>query len=91
MEKRPSQRVKEFSVLATSLELGFYLSIPVILGAIGGKLLDGWLGTRPWLLVAGTVAGIAIATVITVQRVTGMIAETDKEYEEEKKKKETKQ
>lgn len=88
MEKGSSKHVKELSVFTTSLELGFYLSIPVILGAVGGKVLDGWLGTRPWLLVAGTVTGIAIATFITVQRVTGMIAETDKEYEEEKRKKE---
>lgn len=91
MEKRHSQNVKEFSIFATSLELGFYLSIPVILGAVGGKLLDGWLDTRPWLLVAGTITGIAIATVITVQRVTGMIAKVDEEYEQEKHEKETKQ
>lgn len=88
MEKRPSQTAKQFSIFATSLELGFYLSIPVVVGALGGKLLDGWFDTRPWLLIAGTIIGIAIATGITVQKVTGMIAKVDEEYEHEKQEKE---
>ncbi len=88
MEKMPSQRVKEFSIFSTSLELGFYLSIPVIVGALVGKMCDGWFDTRPWFLVLGTVAGIAIATAITVRRVTAMITKVDEEYEQEKQEKE---
>jgi len=38
---------------------GFSLFASVVSGLIGGWLLDRWLGTNPWLLVAGIVVGAA--------------------------------
>ena len=35
----------------------FSLFTAVIAGLIAGWLLDRWLGTQPWLLVAGIVLG----------------------------------
>jgi len=29
-------------------------------GVLGGYFLDGWLGTRPWLMVALSLVGIAV-------------------------------
>jgi ATP synthase protein I len=37
----------------------FSLFASVVSGLILGWLLDRWLGTRPWLLVAGLVLGAA--------------------------------
>jgi ATP synthase protein I len=37
----------------------FSLFAAVVAGLIGGWLLDRWLGTGPWLLVAGIVLGSA--------------------------------
>ena len=37
----------------------FSLFASVVSGLIVGWLLDRWLGTRPWLLVAGVVLGSA--------------------------------
>ena len=37
----------------------FSLFASVVSGLIGGWLLDRWLGTGPWLLVAGIVLGAA--------------------------------
>ena len=37
----------------------FSLFASVVSGMIVGWLLDRWLGTRPWLLVAGIVLGSA--------------------------------
>jgi ATP synthase protein I len=37
----------------------FSLFAAVVSGLIGGWLLDRWLGTGPWLLVAGIVLGAA--------------------------------
>ncbi len=31
-----------------------------VVGVLGGYLLDGWLGTRPWLLVALSLVGISV-------------------------------
>ena len=35
----------------------FSLFSAVVAGLIAGWLMDRWLGTRPWLLVAGIVLG----------------------------------
>jgi ATP synthase protein I len=37
----------------------FSLFASVVSGLIVGWLLDRWLGTRPWLLVAGVILGSA--------------------------------
>jgi ATP synthase protein I len=37
----------------------FALFASVVSGLIGGWLLDRWLGTGPWLLVAGIILGSA--------------------------------
>jgi ATP synthase protein I len=39
---------------------GFSLFSAVVAGLIAGWLMDRWLGTRPWLLVAGIVLGAAV-------------------------------
>jgi len=38
----------------------FALFSAVVAGLIGGWLMDRWLGTRPWLLVAGIVLGAVV-------------------------------
>ncbi|MDX6501020.1 MAG: putative F0F1-ATPase subunit Ca2+/Mg2+ transporter [Blastocatellia bacterium] len=35
----------------------FSLFTAVVAGLVAGWLMDRWLGTRPWLLVAGIVLG----------------------------------
>ena len=39
---------------------GFSLFSAVLAGLIAGWLMDRWLGTRPWLLVAGIVLGAVV-------------------------------
>lgn len=43
--------------LALFTQLGLTMAACVFVGVIAGKLADGWLGTSPWLLVAGSVVG----------------------------------
>ena len=51
----------------------FSLFASVVSGLIGGWLLDRWLGTGPWLLVAGIVLGAA-AGFYEFIRITSKIA-----------------
>jgi ATP synthase protein I len=48
--------------------VGLSFVLAIVLGFGGGYLLDGWLGTSPWLTLLGFVAGIA-AGVVNVYRV----------------------
>ena len=43
-----------------SMGVGYSVVGAAVLGAVG-YALDGWLGTRPWLAIAGLVIGAAIA------------------------------
>ena len=38
----------------------FSLFSAVVAGLVAGWLMDRWLGTRPWLLVAGIVLGAVV-------------------------------
>ena len=48
--------------------VGLSFVMAIVLGFGGGYLLDGWLGTSPWLTLLGFVVGIA-AGVVNVYRV----------------------
>ena len=48
---------------APYLNLGWTFAVTMALGVLGGWWLDGKLGTRPWLLLAGAALGITAAFV----------------------------
>ena len=59
-EERPSQdqRPQNWGLL---IDLGFRLGLSVVIGVVGGVLLDNWLGTRPIFTLLGVVVGIGAA------------------------------
>jgi F0F1-type ATP synthase assembly protein I len=48
--------LRQLGLLST---VGLTLVIATMLGYWGGRALDGWLGTAPWLGLAGLVFGVA--------------------------------
>jgi ATP synthase protein I len=48
--------------------VGMSFVVAIVLGFGGGYVLDGWLGTRPWLTFLGFFVGIA-AGILNVYRV----------------------
>lgn len=48
--------------------LGLSFVLAIVMGFGAGYLLDGWLGTRPWLTLLGFLLGIA-AAIVNVYRV----------------------
>lgn len=51
--------------------MGFEIAVPVILGTYVGYQSDSWFGTAPWLLVVGSMLGIAVAFYNLFRRVGG--------------------
>jgi len=43
--------------LSMAMRLGVELVVSTVVGALLGYLLDSWLGTRPWIMVAGVILG----------------------------------
>lgn len=47
------------------IELALYLGV----GAYAGYVVDGWLGTWPWMFLVGSVAGMAAGFLMLFRRV----------------------
>ena len=58
MAKDDEQEVTRRSGMAYAAGLGIFLSVAAMMGF--GWLLDGWLGTSPWLMVAGIILGSVV-------------------------------
>jgi|SoiMethySBSTD1v2_1073268.scaffolds.fasta_scaffold134499_2 F0F1-type ATP synthase assembly protein I len=58
------------------LGLQYALSI-ALLGALGWWI-DGWLGSKPWCLVAGVVLGCVAGFAMVVRSVPGAVADPGK-------------
>jgi ATP synthase protein I len=43
------------------IDLGFRLGLSVVIGVVGGVLIDNWLGTRPIFTLLGVVVGVGAA------------------------------
>ncbi len=56
-DQKESRRVIRAFALVTSI--GIQLAASIVLGFYGGRFLDHWLGTDPWLMVVGLLLGIA--------------------------------
>lgn len=52
------------------LGVGWYIVTPIVLGAIGGLLLDNWIDTSPLFTLLGIALGILTA-VLGLYRVIG--------------------
>jgi len=54
-EEQRQERAQGWKLASSGLELGF----GIVMFAGLGYLVDGWLGTEPWLLVTGALLGMA--------------------------------
>jgi ATP synthase protein I len=67
---RPDRRwLRQLGVLSG---VGLTLVISTVLGLWGGYLLDGWLGSSPWLMLLGLLLGIA-SGFVNLFRATGVL------------------
>lgn len=61
--KKTRDAFRTVSMSSVGLEMGF----AVLIGLLGGRFLDARIGTAPWLLIIGTILGMA-AGIIGVMR-----------------------
>ena len=60
------------------MSLGFEMALPGVLLMFVGYRLDAWLGSAPWLFLAGAFLGIAVGFYTMFKRV-GVIGRRDGE------------
>lgn len=59
---------QDIRLIGQLMTVGLSLVFALVLGFGGGYLLDGWLGTSPWLTFLGFFLGLA-AGIVNVYRV----------------------
>ena len=65
--------------LGPYMGLGWVLAVTVALGTVGGYFADRWLGTDPWLTLAGIAIGITAGFVSVLKTVLGTRAPPSEE------------
>lgn len=51
-----------WSALSLAWELGYTIAVPLVVLALGGRLLDRKLDTSPWLLLAGIFISLVVSS-----------------------------
>jgi len=58
--QKAGQGMKNLEIYALLGQVGFILAVPIVAGAILGKMLDDRFGTSPWFLLALIFLGMVI-------------------------------
>lgn len=66
---RQSERQALWDALGLAWEMGYTIAIPLVVLAFGGRFLDRWLGTAPWLMLAGIGVAIAISSIAITRKI----------------------
>lgn len=74
---KKDQKKDSWSAVGFAWELGYSITIPLVLFTLGGRLLDKKLGTSPWLLLIGLFVSIVITFYIVYQKLTKIIKDQD--------------
>lgn len=64
-----SERQALWDALGLAWEMGYTIAIPLVLFAIGGRFLDRWLGTAPWLMLVGIGVAIVMSSIAITKKV----------------------
>ena len=60
-DQRPPDQVPTARNWGAALDLGLRLGLSVVIGVVGGILLDNWLNTSPLFTLIGVVVGVGAA------------------------------
>lgn len=64
-----AERQALWDALGLAWEMGYTIAIPLVVFALGGRFLDRWIGTAPWLMLIGIGVAIAISSIAISRKV----------------------
>lgn len=62
-----------WSVLSLAWELGYTIAVPIVVLALGGRLLDKKLDSAPWFLLVGIGLSLVVSSWLVYFKVTKII------------------
>ena len=60
---------EDFKLLPIALDIGFTIALPLVFLALGGRLLDKYLGSSPLFLLTGMAVAITISLMVIFKKV----------------------
>lgn len=57
------QKSSFWQALGIAWELGYVIAVPIVVFALGGRMLDKHFHTSPWLLLAGILISITLSSI----------------------------
>jgi F0F1-type ATP synthase assembly protein I len=57
-----------WSALGFAWELGYSITIPIVIFALVGRLIDKKLGTSPWMLLVGILVSIMVSSYMVYKK-----------------------
>ncbi|MFA6197729.1 MAG: AtpZ/AtpI family protein [Patescibacteria group bacterium] len=77
-DRRDKNTDSDWSALRFAWELGYTIAIPVVVLAVGGAFADRWLGTKPWIMIAGIGLSMLISTVGVYMKAIRVMSRMDR-------------
>ena len=69
----PEEKQKQFSAWRLAFELGYTITIPIVVFALAGRFADKYFDSSPWLLLLGIVLSIFITSFIVYKKVAKIL------------------
>ena len=63
--------------------VGWYVAASVVIGIVGGYLVDRWLGTTPVFIIVGVILGTTVAFYGLYRMVQPLMGDQERESREE--------
>ena len=83
MEEENRNKEGVWQALSLAWQLGYSIAIPLVLFALGGRLLDKYLNTSPWLLLAGIFISLILSTILVYNKSIAIIAEAEQDNQKD--------
>jgi F0F1-type ATP synthase assembly protein I len=71
--KEEKQRLAGFNVISLVGELGFIIALPVIVLALGGRMLDKRFDSSPLWLIVGIIISLVISSILVFRKTKSII------------------
>lgn len=82
-----SDNQNTWKALGIAWGLGFQIAIPLVIFALGGRLLDRQFGTSPWWLLAGVAIAAITSSWLVYKRINNLLKKIDQEDKDKMKNK----
>ncbi|MDA2922159.1 AtpZ/AtpI family protein [Patescibacteria group bacterium AH-259-L07] len=78
MEKSKQEKSVVWQSISIALQLGYAIALPLVIFAIGGRLLDKHYDSSPIFLLTGVVLSLIISSILVFIKIQRIVKEMDK-------------